>query len=385
MAFTPEKIALLSLCYDSVQEVNDKYMVVSLDGKHGVVNENNEEVIELGYKLIEVHGKNIFIQSNDFELMSELDGDTLEEVRKVVGVRDLSDGAYRTYLTYGQQGLYNRNNEEILPQIYGVITELKGRRSSNKRFVKATIGRTFSMSENENERSCVILDKNFENPDCLAAFETSIDTLQIVVSSVIGSIEDTAIKASSAVWQKDLEGLFRFRVRYNGKVAGKEYDSIFQREALNKHSLLQTYKFNDKSKTTTGLVRFDGTEVVPCDRYTSVQYIGNGISIVGKDSQYGTYRDGKEILPVGTFDNISVMNGIPASVGFKHKEVFFIGNDGKAYSKITDAFPSYRSRIDNVSLLVNLYGNWAVYKDDRLHTLGSLASEYSDRTSWVKI
>lgn len=399
-------LAILSLCYDDVQVVTSGIYIVKEEGKYGVIDNKNNTLLDKKYYDI-VHIGNILYckdsASINYVLISLDNFSLLPQKNSIQSIKRISEHGYVLDVDYGRKCLVNSRGEEVLPPIYDSIW-VNGRQS-NKEFIKAIPMYDLRMQgKTKSEIACVVVDKLYTKADCLVAYETEKPDLQVVVTHYNtfnnGRILPNGVKA-------------KYRLRVNGVIVGKEYDSIMVRHSLLSSNLVEVYT-GKMGKMRVGLMRMDGTEVVEAEKYNFVSYIGNGITVVGIDNKFGTVVDGREVEEINTnnmeeanldndtgsikypgesldssnssneFTGFNILQNIPIAVLFKNNTQYYIGNDGVAYKNISSAFPIYQSIIDPTIYLINIYGTWlAVDKD--LNRIGHINKEVSDVYKWKKV
>lgn len=389
MGIYDSKRDLLGLLYDSIDEICDGLYIVTINGETGIVDANNTVKIPFGTNEIFKTATTVLICENDEDYFwteysvkdFKKTGNSYLTVYEIPQYgSNKRDRAYVVEDKYGKRGLINKYGDLVLPTIYDSI--YRARSSSNKEYVKARVfprepikfaTKQFT-GEKATDESYIIFDANYTNPDCLFAEESGIDGIHIVATSLLKDKEHFGFYNRKC---------FKYKIRVNGKIVGKEYDDIMTRLPLHSHKLFETYTYKD-NKTYMGLIDADGRELVESDKYTKVDYIGNGLSIVKNDNGYGTVLNNEVITPVGITDNIYMLASIPIMSFTKDNIQYYVGNNGVCYSSILDAFPIYKSKFDNNINLINLYGVW-IYVDNKLNRLFNIPKEFKDKMAWIKM
>ena len=366
---------LLGLCYDSVTEIRDGFYLVVLDGKFGVVDAGNHTWIDLEYIDGVVTRNKLYLkEAYDLDYIA-FDIKTFKKTGdKLYSIQKFDDGAWLISDARMQYGLMNSDGENVLPCMYCNIY-IAYRTSSHVYLNVKTHDMKYYYEEPgdmdpKDKKAYVIVDKNYQKADCLFAEETGVPNIQKV-----------------AVGHRRLADWFGNRLKYSlrihGKVLNCMFDDILVREALKVHNLFETYTLVG-NHFTKGYIDVNGNEIVPTLRYTNAEYIGNRVFWVKTSDGYGTYKDGQEVIPVGTIDNINILRKIPITYTIKDGLAIYIGNDGHGYSNIAQAFPIYKhTKFPNINKM-NLYGN-IVYIDNEFNRLMRIDTGVINSNDWVQI
>lgn len=382
-----EVLDMLNLIYDKVEVVsNDRFLVYS-NGTKKIIDSSNNKIMDIPDKDVVVGiGSDVYIGVPDCGY-SAYDNVTLKRKResKYKSFNKIDDNAWvvtSDSIEYNAKGLINSSGAELLPCIYKYIYLYSKR--SNQSYLKAKfhdgltpwdspLYKSRYGGEQEDNTSYIIADSNYTTVDCLGARETGIDNIQIIVSSI--------------KYRKFSQIIGKYKIRNMGKVVGREYDDLLVRRGLIDSGIIQSFTKHD-TYNTTGYINLNGEEIVRSDLYNSITYIGNGITIVGDKNGYGVMKNSIEVVPVGTIESHYISINIPITIGIVNSKELYIGNDGRLYEQVTDAFPIYRSLIDQTVYLICLYGTW-LYVDRLLNTINKqdprITPQLRDKRQWVKV
>lgn len=366
---------LLSLCYDSVVEIRDGYYIVGLDGKYGVADAGNKIAIKIENHNIEIIDELLFVEKRQGCGVYAYSANSFEpsNTKPFNSLKRFTEDAWIVSNDESNLGILNSKGQLMLPEIYSHIWKCGS--NSQYDFLKLRLSavklfRCGRQNPTNDKMSYIRVNKSYTEFDGYFAIETDNEQVQIVATSI----------ENNNKYNIDC----KYRLRLDGSLVGPEFDSMLMRNGLKQLGLIQTYNDINRVETYTGIMKFNGEELVPCDRYNDVQYIGNGIAIVSKEKKHGTFVKGSEVVPVGTLDRISILNTIPLSVGFIKEKLYYIGNDGNIYEKIEEAFPIYKSKLDNNINLLCMYGTW-IYVTNELKMIRSVPLDIQDKHQWIKL
>lgn len=332
---------ILALCYDSLSVIDDNKFIVSLDGKYGIVDSNNNILLDMQQNRIEKLGNIVFVGNNHTSAI--LDTDTfklsetyytdLKECGKSVIVRQV----------YGDYGVLGSNGEYIMPPIYRNIKINKQHLNYTDLWVNYNGSRFITQISNDGTRV-----SRFD------LIETEQENVHIVATAF-----RKEIKANS--WIRDVD-VFKlsYELFYNmNQVTNGEYSGIMYKRAYVPFNLVHTFKDG-----YVGIVSTTGNEIIPCDRYKRIESVGyNGIYLVeDTKNKWGIYKEGRGTIVENCFDSIVTRpTGVP--ITYLHRQVnnendwWIVGNTGNVYRECIQAFPLYKLNVIGIEAYkVNVYG-----------------------------
>ena len=375
--------SLLGLCYDSVQEISDDLYIVKLGKTTSIVNENNDTLFSVDIdSVIPIWNHRIAVGYEGLWRVYKIDTvsnkiDIDKEANSYIVIIKILDNCWlvRKDYEYGY-GLINNYGELVIPEVCRSIY-VKGR-SGNKIYWSVKIlnynSDEFGLPP-DNNYSCVISDEDCRNFDCIEAVQSHNPSVDIVT-------------VSAKFDAYNINCLRKQRLRVDGRLVGKEYDEIVENYSLNEYGIYRTYKYKDNKHKAcyTGLIDINGNELVEC-KYNTADYIGNGVFLVSDNNGYGTVVNGQEVIPNGSFPSKYIFTGHAPMQCLIDTEsnIYYIGNDGKAYKDVGEAYPIYKSTVNSEINIMCLYGKW-IYVDNKFRIINSISDKnVLSRENWIKL
>lgn len=381
-----EILNILSFCYDRADKINKNLYVASKGNELYILDSIGEVLKKVkhldNFKYYEWTNKAIYlvgnktikidITSNKFKETTDRHIDNIQRVtdtQLIVELSDLNnyakDSQRRTIFgLYTGIGVMDNDEHEVLPCVY---SRMKYRKSTSDRVIYSV--NVFTAYSN------------------IRGYAVASTTGKVIAEFVNESEDELAPGIRLAYNIDKVYGKpssVSLYSEYTGKILGDAYSDITRPSYLSTTNYAITLKIDKQSrKRTVGIIDLDGTEIIPTI-YNKIDYIANNIfaKYNSKNKLSINWYD-KEVVPPGIIDSTKISDGIPFTLGIKDNSYWFIGNDGKLYSRVRDAFPTYKNK-NTAELLINLYGKWIIAREDlksaKLLDMGSYKAE-----DWVKL